>query len=102
MMCPVRRLSVALTGLVSLAALALVGGVGTAGTAEAAAGATSASGSPSVRTVLGPGIVAGPGGIALDAADNLFVANVANQFERVRSEALYCFQSLGRRAQIAE
>jgi trimeric autotransporter adhesin len=77
----VRRVVVSLAGLLGMAALALVGGVGTAGTAAAAAaaaGATLASGSPSVRTVLGPGVVAGPGGIALDTADNLFVADTGH------------------------
>ena len=63
MMCAVRRLSVALAGLISLA------GVG-AGVGAAAAGAA-----PSVHTVIAPGVLESPGGIALDAAGDLFVAD---------------------------
>ena len=52
MMCAVRRLSVALAGLVSLAAVAVGGGC-----AAAAAGGTA----PAVRTVVGPGVLDEPG-----------------------------------------
>src|SRR5580698_3898680 len=66
MMCAVRRLSVALAGLVSLAAL---GGAATpAGAAAAVA----------VHTVLGPGVLDTPGGLALDAAGDLFVADTGH------------------------
>ena len=68
MMSPVRRPTVALAGLALLAA-AVVAGTG----AGPAAGAPAA-----VRTVLGPGVVDGPGGIALDAAGNLFVADTGH------------------------
>ncbi len=66
MMSAVRRLSVALAGLISLAAA--VAGAGTA------AGGTA----PAVRTVVAPGVLDGPGGIALDAAGDLFVADTGH------------------------
>jgi hypothetical protein len=65
MMRLVRRQFVALAGLVSLAAVLPV-----AGAAGAEGGAA-----PAVRTVVGPGTLDGPAGIALDAAGNLFVAD---------------------------
>ncbi len=65
MMCAVRRLPVALAGLASLAAAAVA--------APAAGGAA-----PVVRTVVAPGVLDGPGGIALDAAGNLFVADTGH------------------------
>ena len=71
MMWLVRRQFVALAGLVSLAtALPLLGGAGGAGAARGPARA--------VRTVAGPGAVDGPGGIALDAAGDLFVADTGH------------------------
>ncbi len=66
MMCAVRRLSVALLGLVSLTAVVVAG---------APAGATAVA---PVRTVLGPGVLDTPGGIALDAAGDLFVADTGH------------------------
>jgi hypothetical protein len=71
MMWPVRRPTVALAGLVLLAS-ALVTGVAAAGPA---AGNTAA---PAVRTVLGPGELDGPGGIARSAGGNLFVADTGH------------------------
>jgi hypothetical protein len=69
MMCAVRRPIVALAGLLSLALGLLVDGpVG---------GAASAA-TPGAHTVLGPSIVDGPGGLALDAAGNLFVADTGH------------------------
>ena len=65
MMCAVRRLPVALAGLASLAVAAVA--------APAAGGAA-----PVVRTVVAPGLLDGPGGIALDATGNLFVADTGH------------------------
>jgi sugar lactone lactonase YvrE len=70
MMCPVRQLSVALTGLVTLAALVMAGSV--------VGGAERAEGFVAVRTVLGPGVLNTPGGLALDAAGDLFVADTGH------------------------
>ena len=67
MMCAVRRLSVALLGLVSLAAAVVAGAPPGAATAVAA-----------VRTVVGPGVLDTPGGIALDPAGDLFVADTGH------------------------
>jgi sugar lactone lactonase YvrE len=67
MMWAVRRLSVALAGLVSLAALVVAG---------SAVGA--AVGSVAVRTVMGPGVLDTPGGLALNAAGDLFVADTGH------------------------
>jgi len=64
MMCTVRRLSVALAGLLSL----------TAGVAAA----TPAGAAAVVRTVVGPGVLDTPGGIALSAAGDLFVADTGH------------------------
>jgi sugar lactone lactonase YvrE len=66
MMCAVRRLSVALAGLVSLAAVMAEPG-------PAADGAA-----PVVPTVIAPGVLDSPGGIALDAAGDLFVADTGH------------------------
>jgi hypothetical protein len=65
MMSPVRRLPVALAGLLM---------IGSAGVATVTSVAASAA-TPSVRTVLGPGVVDGPTGVALDTAGDLFVAD---------------------------
>jgi NHL repeat len=70
MMCAVRRICVALAGLISLAAVAGGGVAGGGG----AGGATT----PSVQTVVGPGVLANPGGIALSAAGNLMVADTGH------------------------
>ncbi len=74
MMSPVRRLPVAFAGLLSLmvAAVAGVGGTG------AAASSSAAAASAAVRTVLGPGVLDGPSGIALDTAGDLFVADTGH------------------------
>ena len=70
MMSGVRRLSMALAGLASLATMGVGGGC----EAAAAAGATG----PAVRTIVGPGVVDNPGGIALDAAGNIVVADTGH------------------------
>jgi NHL repeat len=64
----VRRAVVALAGLVSLAAVTGIGG----------SGAVAGRAAPVTRTVVGLGGVDGPGGIALDAAGNLFVADTGH------------------------
>jgi sugar lactone lactonase YvrE len=76
MMCAVRRLSVAHAGLVSLIVATVIAG----GTADGVTGASSAAASRalSVRTVLRPGVLDGPGGIALDAAGDLVVADTGH------------------------
>ncbi len=66
MMCAVRRLSVALAGLVSLAAVVKVGVPDADGAA------------PTVHTVVAAGVLENPGGIALDAAGDLFVADTGH------------------------
>jgi hypothetical protein len=67
MMCVVRRLSMALAGLISLAGIVSAGGAAGAGAAG-----------PVVQTVLGPDLLDTPGGIALDAAGDLFVADTGH------------------------
>jgi hypothetical protein len=67
MMCAVRRLSVALAGLVSLAAI-VAAGTSAGGVVAAVA----------VHTVVGPGVLDGPGGIALSAGGDLFVADTGH------------------------
>ncbi len=76
MMSPVRPPSVALTGLVSLATVLVMAAGVTADGAAAAAGAGGVG--PAVRTVLGPGVLDGPGGIARSATGNLFVADTGH------------------------
>ena len=61
----------ALAGLVLLTAAVVIG---TGGEAQGAAGAAPAS----VHTVLGPGVLDGPGGIALGADGALFVADTGH------------------------
>ncbi len=68
MMCPVRRTVATLVASVALVALAAVVGAGT----------TAAESAPAVRTVVGPGLLAAPGGIALDAVGDLFVADAGH------------------------
>ncbi len=70
MMSPVRRPTVALAGLVLLAATVAT----SAGTA-AAAGASAGDLAATVHTVAGPGALDEPGGIALGANGDLFVAD---------------------------
>src|SRR5580704_8981912 len=77
MMCAVRRLLVARAGLVSLSVAIVIAGI----TVVAVTGAglpAAASPEVSVRTVLGPGVLDGPGGIALDAAGTLVVADTGH------------------------
>ena len=71
MMCAVRRHLLPLACLGGLAALAVCG------PAQAPAGAASA-GAPTVTTVVGPGVLDGPGGIALDTAGDLFVTDTGH------------------------
>ncbi len=70
MMCAVRRLSMALAGLVSLAAVVVAG--------IPAGGAGGAMGAVAVRTVAGPGVLDTPGGLALSAGGDLFVADTGH------------------------
>ena len=71
MMCAVRRHLLPLAGLAALAALAAYG------PAAAPAGAA-AAGVPTVTTIVGRGVLDGPGGIALDSAGDLFVADTGH------------------------
>jgi len=71
MMCAVRRHLLPLAGLGGFAALVAYG------PAAAPAGAA-ASGAPAVTTVVGRGVLDGPGGIALDGAGDLFVADTGH------------------------
>ena len=71
MMCAVRRLSVALAGLASLAAV-VAAGVPAGGTVAAGGSAVA------VRTVVGPGVLDTPGGLALGAGGDLFVADTGH------------------------
>jgi len=71
MMCAVCRLSTALAGLASLAAV-VVAGIPVSG-AVAADGSVGA-----VRTVVGPAVLDTPGGLALSAAGDLFVADTGH------------------------
>jgi sugar lactone lactonase YvrE len=68
MMCAVRRFPGPLAALVTLVAVAAV--------APHAAGASALG--PGVHTVLGPALVDAPGGLALDAAGDLFVADTGH------------------------
>jgi hypothetical protein len=76
MMCAVRRLSMAQARLVSLVVAVVISGSAVDGVAGAPSAA--ASSTPSVRTVLGPRVLDGPGGIALDAAGDLVVADTGH------------------------
>jgi DNA-binding beta-propeller fold protein YncE len=73
MMCPVRRPTVAFAGLALFASALATGAGATAGAAGAADPASTA-----VHTVLGPGVLDGPGGIAFDAAGDLFIADTGH------------------------
>ena len=68
------RLALVLAGLVSIAGVDVDVAVGGA----AASGATGSPATPSVRTVVGPGVLDDPGGIALDAAGDLVVADTGH------------------------
>ena len=72
MMSPVRRPTVALAGLILLASTAAT----SAGTTAAAA--DSGNSAVAARTVLGPSVLDGPGGIALNANGDLFVADTGH------------------------
>lgn len=79
-MSPVHRPFVRLAGLLGLwfglgLVLVLAPGVGVGGSAG---GSVRAATTPTVHTVLGPGVVSAPGGLALDAAGNLFVADTGH------------------------
>jgi hypothetical protein len=75
MMWPVRRRSMAFAGVLSMLAMGVGVGVdGVAGGSESAASGSAAA----VRTVVGPGTLDGPGGIALDTAGDLFVADTGH------------------------
>jgi NHL repeat len=65
MMCAMRRLSVALAGLVSLSTVLL-------------ASALPAGAAGAVRSVVGSAVLDTPGGLALDAAGDLFIADTGH------------------------
>jgi len=71
MMCAVRRHLLPLVGLGGLAALA-------ASVPVAAPAGAAPAGAPAVATVVGRGVLDGPGGIALDSAGDLFVADTGH------------------------
>ena len=71
MMCAVRRHLLPLAGLGGLAALA-------ASVPVAAPAGAATAGAPAVTTVVGRGVLDGPGGIALDSAGDLFVADTGH------------------------
>lgn len=78
MMCAVRRLTGAL-GVGVAVALGVIAPVGAGQSLAGAAGAaTTGSATASVRTILGPGVVDNPGGIAFDAGGNLVVADTGH------------------------